>query len=98
MIPFGPARAMLHRQDAPGGAAADQTAGRASPGPAAPPHDGLDHLAYLYDDERDYVSCLSAFVQAGLHNAEPVFVAVPGRRAAVLRERLGAESPLLRYG
>ena len=60
--------------------------------------DGLNHLAYLYDDERDYLACLSEFAQAGLRHAEPVFVAVPGHRAAPLREHLGAESPLLRYG
>jgi anti-sigma regulatory factor (Ser/Thr protein kinase) len=59
---------------------------------------GLTHLAYFYDDERDYLSYLAAFAGAGLQNAEPVFVAVPGRRAALLRERLGAESPLVRYG
>jgi anti-sigma regulatory factor (Ser/Thr protein kinase) len=59
---------------------------------------GLAHLAYFYDDERDYLSYLAAFAGAGLQNAEPVFVAVPGRRAALLRERLGAESPLVRYG
>ena len=75
-------------QNAPGGAHAGRAAG----------YDGLNHRAYLYDDERDYLSCLSEFVQAGLRNAEPVFVAVPGRHAAVLRELLGAESPLLRYG
>ena len=85
---FGPARGMVNQQDAPGGAAAGRAAGS----------DGLNHLAYLYEDERDYLSCLSDFVQAGLRNAEPVFVAVPDRRAALLRERLGAESPLLRYG
>lgn len=67
--------------------------GRATIGSA-----GLTHLAYFYDDERDYLSYLSAFAGAGLRNAEPVFVAVPGRRAALLRERLGAESPLVRYG
>ena len=61
-------------------------------------NDGLSHRAYLYDDERDYLSCLTAFVQTGLRNAEPVFVAVPERRSALLRERLGAGSPLLRYG
>jgi anti-sigma regulatory factor (Ser/Thr protein kinase) len=86
MMPFGSSRAMMHMQNAPGGA----EAGRAG-------DDGLDHLAFLYD-EREYLSCLAGFVQAGLRNAEPVFVAVPGRRAAMLRERLGAESPLLRYG
>jgi len=64
----------------------------------APGRQSLTHLAYLYDDERDYLSYLSAFAGAGLRNAEPVFVAVPGRRAAPLRERLGAESPLVRYG
>jgi anti-sigma regulatory factor (Ser/Thr protein kinase) len=79
---------MMPMQNAPGGAHAGRAAG----------NDGLNHHAYLYDDERDYLSCLSEFVQAGLRNAEPVFVAVPGRHAAVLRELLGAESPLLRYG
>jgi len=58
----------------------------------------LSHLAYFYDDERDYLSYLSAFALAGLRHAEPVFVAVPGRKAVLLRDRLGAESHLLRYG
>jgi anti-sigma regulatory factor (Ser/Thr protein kinase) len=88
MMLHGPARGMMHRQDAPGGAASGRPAGSA----------GLTHLAYLYDDERDYLASLSAFVQAGLRNAEPVFVAVPGRLAGLLSERLGAESSLLRYG
>src|SRR5437763_16526854 len=87
MMPFGPARAMMHMKNAPGA-----EAGRAAA------DDGMDHLAYLYDDERDYLARLADFVQAGLRNGEPAFVAVPGRRAAPLRERLGAESPLLRYG
>jgi hypothetical protein len=60
--------------------------------------ESLSHLAYFYDDERDYLSYLSAFALAGLRNGEPVFVAVPGRKAPLLRERLGAESHLLRYG
>jgi anti-sigma regulatory factor (Ser/Thr protein kinase) len=88
MTLYGPARGMMHRQDAPGGAAAGRSAGGA----------GLTHLAYLYDDERDYLASLSAFVHAGLRSDEPVFVAVPGRLAGLLSERLGAESPLLRYG
>jgi len=79
---------MLHRQHAPDGAAAGRAAGSG----------GMTHLAYLYDDERDYLSCLSAFVHDGLRDAEPVFVAVPSRGAGLLRERLGAESSLLRYG
>jgi len=70
----------------------------AGDGGAAGGRESLDHLAFFYDDERGYLSYLSAFVLAGLRTAEPVFVAVPGRKAARLRERLGAESPLLRYG
>jgi anti-sigma regulatory factor (Ser/Thr protein kinase) len=73
--------------------------GHGAPGSgAAEVSEGLNHLAYFYDDERDYLAHLSAFALAGLRNAEPVFVAVPGRKAALLRERLGAESHLLRYG
>jgi anti-sigma regulatory factor (Ser/Thr protein kinase) len=78
-----------------------RAAARAGPGAdarGAPGRKGLAHLAYLYDDQRDYLSYLSAFAGAGLQNAEPVFVAVPGYRAALLRERLGAESPLVRHG
>jgi anti-sigma regulatory factor (Ser/Thr protein kinase) len=67
-------------------------------GGAAGGDESLSHLAYFYDDERDYLSYLSALAIAGLRNAEPVFVAVPGRKAGLLRERLGAESHLLRYG
>lgn len=66
--------------------------------PHAEAADGLAHLAYFYDDERDYVSHVSAFVRAGLGNAEPVFLAVPGRHAAVLRESLGPPSNFLSYG
>jgi anti-sigma regulatory factor (Ser/Thr protein kinase) len=69
-----------------------------APGGAAGSGENLSHLAYFYDDERDYLSYVSAFALAGLRDAEPVFVGVPGRKAALLRERLGAESHLLRYG
>jgi anti-sigma regulatory factor (Ser/Thr protein kinase) len=88
MTPSGPQRGMINRRDAPSGAAAGWL----------PDSNGLRHLAYLYDDEHDYLTCLSDFARAGVRNAEPVFVAVPGGRAALLREQLGAESPLLRYG
>jgi anti-sigma regulatory factor (Ser/Thr protein kinase) len=77
------------RHSAPvGGAASSRAAGDS---------ESLRHLAYFYDDDRAYLSYLSAFALAGLRNAEPVFVAVPGRKSALLRERLGAESHLLRY-
>jgi len=82
-----------------GGCAAGAPTRHGAPGsPAAGDGESLSHLAYFYDDERDYLSYLSAFALAGLRNAEPVVVAVPGRKAALLRERLGAESHLLRYG
>jgi anti-sigma regulatory factor (Ser/Thr protein kinase) len=86
--PQRPQDGTRNAREAPGGATAGQPAD----------NEGLNHLAYLYDDERDYLSYLSAFAGAGLRNAEPVFVALPGDRAAMLRERLGAESPLVRYG
>jgi anti-sigma regulatory factor (Ser/Thr protein kinase) len=73
------------------------TAARPDLGGPAAGSGSLGHLAYFYEDERDYLSYLSAFVTAGLRNAEPVFVAVPGRNAGLVRERLGAESHLLRY-
>ena len=76
------------RHDAPVSGASSSRAGGGG---------SLSHLAYFYDDKRDYLSYLSAFARAGLRNAEPVFVAVPGRKAVLLRERLGAESHLLRY-
>ncbi len=75
-----------------------RTAAHADLGHPAAGSESLGHLAYFYDEERDYLSYLSAFVTAGLRDAEPVFVAVPGRNAGLLRERLGAESHLLRYG
>ena len=77
------------RHDAPVSGASSSRAGGGG---------SLSHLAYFYDDKRDYLSYLSAFAHAGLRNAEPVFVAVPGRKAVLLRERLGPESHLLRYG
>src|SRR5215813_6651905 len=52
----------------------------------------LSHLAYFYDDERDYLSYLSAFALAGLRHAEPVFVAEPGRNPARLIPELRAFS------
>jgi anti-sigma regulatory factor (Ser/Thr protein kinase) len=60
--------------------------------------DALTHLAYFYDDEQDYVSYLSGFIGAGLRDEEPVLVMVPGRKIALLRERLGGDSPFVHYG
>jgi anti-sigma regulatory factor (Ser/Thr protein kinase) len=85
MSPHGPAPGTRDRQGA-----ADSGAGGGG--------ESLSHLAYFYDDDRDYLSYLSAFALAGLRSAEPVFLAVPGHKSALLRQRLGGESNLLRYG
>src|SRR5689334_12698843 len=69
--PHGPAPGARDWPGAPGGGAAEDGA-------------SLSHLAYFYDDERGFLSYVSAFAIAGLRNAEPVFVAVPGRKAELL--------------
>src|SRR5262249_20653256 len=83
--PHGPEPGMPDRQGAPG-------TGAGGGG------ENLSHLAYFYNDERDYLSYLSALALAGLRNAEPGVVAVPGRKARLPPGRLGGESHLLRYG
>jgi anti-sigma regulatory factor (Ser/Thr protein kinase) len=57
---------------------------------------GFSHLAFFYRDERDYLTQLAAFADAGLASGEPVFIAVPGRKGGLLREHL-AESGDLRF-
>jgi hypothetical protein len=42
-----------------------------------PRHGGFGHLAFFYRDQRDYLTQLIAFVDAGLALGEPVFIAVP---------------------
>jgi anti-sigma regulatory factor (Ser/Thr protein kinase) len=61
--------------------------GDATPG-TSPSHDGLSHLAFFYRNERDYVTQLGAFADAGLASGEPVFIAVPGPKGGLLRENL----------
>lgn len=59
-------------------------------------HGGFNHLALFYRDERDYLTHLAAFADAGLASGEPVFIAVPGPKGGLLREHL-AESGDLRF-
>jgi anti-sigma regulatory factor (Ser/Thr protein kinase) len=61
--------------------------GDAAPGTTRS-HDGLSHLAFFYRNERDYLTQLGAFADAGLASGEPVFIAVPGPRGGLLREHL----------
>src|SRR5215471_14238264 len=50
---------------------------------------GLSHLGFFYRDQRDYLARIEAFTSAGHASGEPVFIAVPGDKFSVLRERLG---------
>jgi anti-sigma regulatory factor (Ser/Thr protein kinase) len=59
-------------------------------------HGGLSHLAFFYRNQRDYLTQLTAFADAGLANGEPVFIAVPGAKGGLLRQRL-TESGNLRF-
>jgi len=49
----------------------------------------FDHCALLYRSEDEYIDWLVPFINDGLHRAEPVLVAVPGDRLALLRCALG---------
>src|SRR2546421_12846337 len=92
----GKARPVTHLREAivPVGGNAAARAGLSADAQRAPPdHQGLAHLAYLYDDERDYLSYLAAFAGTGLRNAEPVFVAVPRHPAPPPRRPLGGGAP-----
>jgi anti-sigma regulatory factor (Ser/Thr protein kinase) len=57
-------------------------------------HGGFSHLAFFYRDERDYLTQLIAFVDAGIAVGEPVFIAVPGPKGGLLREHLTASGDL----
>ncbi|HTZ14201.1 MAG TPA: anti-sigma factor RsbA family regulatory protein [Mycobacterium sp.] len=49
----------------------------------------FDHSALLYQSEGEYVDWLVRFISDGLDRAQPVLVAVPGDRLALLRRALG---------
>jgi anti-sigma regulatory factor (Ser/Thr protein kinase) len=49
----------------------------------------FDHSALLYHSEREYVDWLVRFISDGLDRAQPVLVAVPGDRLALLSRALG---------
>jgi anti-sigma regulatory factor (Ser/Thr protein kinase) len=61
-------------------------------------HGGLTHLAFFYRDQAEYLAHIQAFAQDGLANAEPVFVAVPGDKARLVRTQLGEDSGQVAYG
>ncbi|EUA08059.1 MEthanogen/methylotroph, DcmR Sensory domain protein [Mycobacterium kansasii 732] len=51
---------------------------------------GLSHSALFYRSEPEYLDAVVPFVLDGLCNDEPVLVAVPERKRAVLRTALGS--------
>lgn len=74
---------------ADGRAAAAETE---APVPAPPEGDSLQHVAFLYENESQYLSGISAFVRAAVRRDDPVLVAVPGFRAGQLRDELGRDA------
>lgn len=52
----------------------------------------LTHLALFYDGDSEYAEALSVFVRQGVDAGERVFVSVPQRRHALLREALDGQA------
>ena len=50
------------------------------------------HLALFYQGRGEYLAALCGFIRAGRARGEAVFVAVPERKAQLLRQELGADS------
>ncbi|MFL6052714.1 MAG: anti-sigma factor RsbA family regulatory protein [Actinoallomurus sp.] len=57
----------------------------------------FSHPALLYRGEREYLAGTLSFVRGGLDAGEPVAIAVPGPRLALLRARLGAAARRVRF-
>lgn len=52
----------------------------------------LVHIALFYRGDREYVDTVVPFIREGLAKGEPVFVAVPTVKLALLREALGDDA------
>jgi anti-sigma regulatory factor (Ser/Thr protein kinase) len=50
------------------------------------------HIALFYSAMSEYADAVGGFIEDGLAEGDPVMVAVPGRSATVLRDRLGASA------
>jgi anti-sigma regulatory factor (Ser/Thr protein kinase) len=61
-------------------------------------HGGLTHLAFFYRDQAEYLARIEAFAYDGLAHAEPLFVAVPGDKARLVRTQLGRQNGEVSYG
>lgn len=51
------------------------------------------HLALLYATDAEYVEAVGVFVREGVERGEPVLLALPGERLALLRSVLDATAP-----
>ena len=56
------------------------------------PRERSRHQALLYRGHSEYLSAVRAFVQACAARGDAVFVAVPERKAQLVRQELGADS------
>ena len=59
---------------------------------------GLTHLAFFYRGQAEYLARIQAFARDGLAHAEPLFVAVPGDKARLVRTQLGGDYGEISYG
>jgi anti-sigma regulatory factor (Ser/Thr protein kinase) len=58
---------------------------------------GLTHAAAFYGTPGQYLESVLSFIEAGLANRDPVFVAVPGPKSALLRDRLNGASAAVTF-
>jgi anti-sigma regulatory factor (Ser/Thr protein kinase) len=61
-------------------------------------HGALTHLAFFYRGQAEYLARIQAFARDGRDHAEPLFVAVPGDKARLVRTQLGADYGEVSYG
>ncbi|MEV6520872.1 sensor histidine kinase [Longispora sp. NPDC051575] len=57
----------------------------------------FEHPGLLYASTAEYVAATTEFIGAGLDAGEPVLVAVPGPRLALIRDALGTDAPAVRW-
>lgn len=58
---------------------------------------GLEHVAFCYHDDAQYLEVVTSFLQPALREGAPVLVAVPGHHLHLLRDRLGDAGGLVAY-
>jgi anti-sigma regulatory factor (Ser/Thr protein kinase) len=65
--------------------------------PTASVGGGLSHRVLFYRDEQEYAGQVASFARAGLAQAEPVLIAVPGTRGQLVDRALNSLSPQVNY-